>query len=303
LPEAVQYGWTAFLGLGQAARQILVPVPGGASTYIEGDSAGPFVVAALAWLAVAAVLVWTAVRTRAWRLPAVGVLLALALLLPSLLSADRYGHALRFPTRYFHLPLAGVLIAALPYAVRSWSRILRFAAPVLVALLVLLSWMRIGEWRDSVSFFYSETIYHPNSPPDLLNLVRAMTNARAYNEAEKVLDRAEQLGVAQDPSIRAKLLNDRAAITLLRDGDIERASRYLQLALSIDPTDLANVLDLAAARATAGRYDQAVIVLQKALDSPWFRDYRRTAIEDRLVRYRDLALESNAASGGSHDQR
>lgn len=299
LPDAGSYAWAVFLGLGQAVRQIVVPVPGGANTYIEGDSALPIAIAALSWLAVAALLAWTAFRARSWRLPAVGVLLALALLLPSLLSADRYGHALRFPTRYFHLPLAGALIAALPFAVRAWDRILRLAAPVLVSLLALLSWMRIGEWTDSVSFFHAEATYHPQSPPDLLNLVRAMTSAHAFDEAEKVLDRADALPLARDPSLQAKLLNDRAAISLLRDGDVELASRQLQVALQLEPSDLANVLDLAAIRKNAGRPDQAIIVLEKALASPWFHDYRRAAIEERLERYRELTRGSAPTAPGA----
>jgi tetratricopeptide (TPR) repeat protein len=297
-PDPGYYVWTSFLGLGQALRQIVVPIPGGAYTYIEGNTALPIALAALAWLAVAFAIAWSIVRARGWRLPLVGLLLALALLLPSLLSADRFGAAVRFPTRYFHLPLAGALIAAVPFAIRTWQRALRYAAPLLVGLLALLSWMRIDEWRDSVSFFHSETIYHPQSAPDLLNLVRAMNNMRAYNEAEKVLDRIDGLPSSRDPSFRAKLLNDRATIRLLRDGDVEGASELLHRALALEPSNLANVLDLAAMRMTAGKPDQAVIVLEKALAAPWFKDYRRQAIKERLARYKEIAAgDKDGASG------
>ncbi|MBW2278190.1 MAG: hypothetical protein JRF63_11900, partial [Deltaproteobacteria bacterium] len=290
-PEIGEYAWNVFLGLGQAMRQIVVPIPGGANTYIEGGSPISIATAAASWIALLAVVLRAALKKRVWSLPAVGLLLLLALLLPSLLSADRYGGALRFPTRYFHLPLAGALLAVLPFAVRAWSSTLRLTLPVFVALLALLSWMRVDEWSDNVSFFHAEAVYHPTSPPDQLNLTRALTNVRAYDEAEKLLDEFAEFEQAADPRYRAKALNDRAVIALMRDGDVERASELLQEALTIDPTDLANVLDLAAMRRTAGRPDQAVIVLEKALAAPWFHDYRRQAIEARLEKYRKHVVE------------
>lgn len=289
LPGPGYYAWSAFLGLGQALRQILVPIPGGAYTYIDGSSPIAIAVGAIGWIAAIGLLVWSSVRTRAWKLPAVGALLALALLLPSLLSADRFEDAVRFPTRYFHLPLAGALIAALPYAARVRTRLLRPAFPLLIGLLALLSWMRVDEWRDNVSFFHSETVYHPDSPPDMLNLVRAMTHARGWDEAEQVLDRIDELPGAQNPEFRAKLLNDRATIKLERDRDVEGASTLMREALILDPTNLANVLDLAAMRARAGRADQSVAILEDALEMPWFRDFRRASIESRIAGYRKLA--------------
>jgi len=293
-PGIGEYAWNVFLGLGQAFRQILVPIPGGANTYLEGGSPIPIATAAASWIAVVALFLWALKKRRAWTLPAVGLLLLLALLLPSLLSADRYDEALRFPTRYFHLPLAGALLAALPFAVRAWSRFLWLALPVSVGLLALLSWMRIDEWSDSVSFFRAEAVYHPTSAPDRLNLIRALTNASAYDEAEKEIDEFWSTEPGADPRFRAKALNDLAVIALMRDGDVERGSELLREALTIDPTDLANVLDLAAMRRTAGRPDQAVIVLENALDAPWFHDYRRRAIEERLERYRARSAESDA---------
>jgi hypothetical protein len=289
LPEPGYYAWSAFLGLGQALRQMLVPIPGGAYAYIDGSSPTATAVGAAGWIAVIGLFTWTALRTRAWRLPAVGALLALALLLPSLISADRFEGAVRFPTRYFHLPLAGALIAALPFASRARARLLRPVFPLLVGLLALLSWIRVDEWRDNVSFFHAETVYHPDSPPDLLNLVRAMTHARGYDEAEQVLDRIDELPGAHDPEFRAKLLNDRATIMLERDRDVESASRLMREALELDPTNLANLLDLAAMRARAGRADQSVLILEGALDAPWFQDYRRESIQQRLSGFRQLA--------------
>lgn len=289
LPDIAFYVWTAFLGVGQALRQIVVPIPSGAYAYLKEDHVLPIAIAAFSWLAIFGTAFWTAYRTRAWKLPLVGLLVALALLLPSLLSADRFGYALRFPTRYFHLPLAGALIAFLPFAIRVWDRGLRLAVPLIVGLLALLSWIRIDEWHDSVRFFRAEATYHPESAPDRLNLVRALTNAGAFDAAEKVIESIDELPGARDKAIQTKLLNDRAAIALLRDRDVEGASKLLELALTISPGELENVLDLSSMRVAAGRPDQAVIILEKALDSPWFRDYRRSSIERRLARYRERA--------------
>jgi tetratricopeptide (TPR) repeat protein len=295
LPALGFYARSVFFGLGQAARHLLAPVPAGAHVYLDTAAAGPVLTASAAWLGLAAVIAWRLRRDRALGLPVLGLLLALALLLPSLLAVDVQVTSLRFPTRYFHLPLAGLLLAILPAADRLWERGVRFAVPPAAALLALLSLMRVGEWEDDIAFFSAEARYHPDSPPDLHNLARAMVNARAYTEAEILIGRIDALPMAREPSFQAVLMNDKATIRFLRDRDLDGASEMLRRALTWKPDDLANVLDLAAMRVSAGRPDQAVIILKKALEAPWFRDYRRPAIERRLARYERLAAEAGSA--------
>jgi tetratricopeptide (TPR) repeat protein len=244
---------------------------------------------------------WRLARRRPLGLAATGVLLALALLLPSLLGVVRSadGDALRIPTRYFHLPLAGVLLSLLPAATRLWSRGLRYAAPAVIALLCLLSWMRAEQWQDEISFFTAEAAYHPDSSTDSLNAVARLTRAHAFGAAAAELDRAESLPGADAPRTRSRALSERAAILVLRDGDVEGATRLLERAIAAWPGDLGNLLDLASVRMTAGHPEQAVELLDGALASPLFRDRRRAEIEARRRKY--LAAIDAAGRGPGDD--
>jgi tetratricopeptide (TPR) repeat protein len=297
LPAAGFYARAAFLGLGQAVRQVLFPVPAGAHAFLEPGGPAPWLAAVAAWAGLLGLAGWRLRRDRDVGLPVLGLLLALALLLPSLLAVDLQDGALRYPTRYFHLPLAGALLAVLPAVDRLWERGLRLALPAAAILLALLSAVRVGEWRDNVAFFAAEAGYHPGSAPDLHNLVRAMLDARGYTEAEAVLDRIDLFPEARNPLFQAVLANDRAQIRHLRDGDVDGASEMLRQALTVKPDDLANVLDLASMRVAAGRPEQAVAILRRALEAPWFQDYRKPVIERRLERCERLAAKARERAG------
>jgi hypothetical protein len=72
---------------------------------------------------------------------------------------------------------------------------------------------------------------------------------------------------------------------MVRDGDVDAATRHVEMALRYRPNNLTYVLDLCTLRANAGYPDQALTILRKALDSPWFHDARRTVIERHIIKY------------------
>ncbi|MCK9463789.1 MAG: tetratricopeptide repeat protein, partial [Proteobacteria bacterium] len=275
------------IGPGLALQGIGAPIPSGANVYTTPGAVLPWALAVVAWAGIA-----VAVARPLWRrsppgLASIGVALALAWLVPSLLGVDRFSDEdpLRFPTRYLHLPLAGLLLAVLPAAARIWNRGLRFAAPVVAVLLVVLSWLRVEEWQDEVSFFTAEAAYHPESMPDQINAISAFVHVHAFAAAEEAIARAESRPQARAARARSRLLNERAAILVLRDGDTDAATRLLREAIAAWPDDLGNVLDLASVRMTAGQPEQAVAILDDALASPRFDDYRRAAIDARRRKY------------------
>ncbi|MFO8070460.1 MAG: hypothetical protein R6V85_01180 [Polyangia bacterium] len=294
LPGISDYLRTAFFGLGEALASIFVPIPSGARVSVEVSNPVAIGLAALAWGAVLALFFRSVFRRRLAEPPLIGVSIAVALLLPSLLAVESTETSIVFPRRYFHPPLAGILVCILPFAVRRWRAGARYVLPLLVSLLALLSWIRVDEWSDNVSFFQAEAHYNPDSAEARLSYARSLTRARSFDRAERLLDEVDEMPAAQQPRLRVELLNERAALKMLRDGDTRSAARLLERALVLDPTDLGSVLDLASVHATAGRPGRAARILRTALRSPWFRDHRRAEIEARLRRYEQM--ERRAAS-------
>jgi predicted Zn-dependent protease len=127
--------------------------------------------------------------------------------------------------------------------------------------------------------------------------VSALVSARAFSAAERAIARLESAPGAAAPRTRSRLLNERAAILVMRDGDLEGAARMLRQAMAAWPDDLGNVLDLASVRMTAGRPEEAVAILNEALASPRFADYRRGAIEERRRKYLAAPAGSPPAAG------
>jgi tetratricopeptide (TPR) repeat protein len=287
----------AAIGFGQAVARAILPVPQGAYAHVAAGSAAGLAAAAAAWILLAALIAFDALRRRRLSLASIGVLVALALVVPSLAAADAAGGWYRFPVRVFHLPLAGLLIALVPALRRRWSVRIEIVLALAVGLLLLLSWARIGEWRSEVSFYGAELRYHPASDSDRVNLAQALCQVGAFDDAQGVL---QPLAAPEtrfsSPLVQATYLNARARISLERDGDPEAAARALEAALAIAPDDLVNVLALAEARFRAGRPDAALAILEGALESPRFRD-RREVIERQIeILERRAAAESDRGS-------
>ena len=293
LPEFGRYAEIVFYGLGQALARTLAPLPTGSRTVVETGSAAAVALSILAIGLVAFAVVRLVLTRQKVDMISGGVLVSLGLLLPSLLGAEHHGDAVHIPTRYYHPALAGILLAVSPLAVARWNRRLHVLAVVVAALLTLLSWIRVDEWSDNVSFFAADAVYHPREREAQLNHLRALTNAARYDEAYELLERIEEMPEADEPRFRARLMNDRATLLLAMTGEVNVASNILKDALALDPQNLGNLLDLASMRVVAGRPDEAVVILRMGLDSPYFHDYRREAILDRLRRYEALAREAD----------
>ncbi|MFO8070461.1 MAG: hypothetical protein R6V85_01185 [Polyangia bacterium] len=280
------FSWEVpLLAWGDALRSMLLPLPRGAHVYVNAEQIAPWVLGAAAWCGLIALVVWRAAGRRRPTTGVAGLLLALALLLPSLLAVDLSEGAWRLPTRYYAPPLAGLLIAIAPLASRRWQSGARIAAPVAVVLLASLSWVRISQGRDNVTFFAAEAGYHPESLFDLYNLAEFQCESRRFEQARRTLKRIEAHPRAGSPQVRALLLGSRAKLALLADGDLERATRLLEQSLRLEPSDLTHVLMLAEARARAGRPDQSAAILRRALQAPWFADERAETIRRHLRRY------------------
>jgi len=282
------------LGFGQALERAVVPTPSGFHIYFDTDD---IPIRAWAWAGAATALLATAIAFGAARIKrpvhaALGMMFALALVAPALLTVRASDPLLVFPLRYFHLPLAGFAIALLPTVSRFWTRIARFALPAIVCLLLMLSWVRIDQWKSDISLFYAEARANPDSAQTLVNLGAALCGRGAYDEAERVsvlLD--DVISRTGNRLSSAGAANVKAMIAAYRDRDFDAASALLEGALKEDPTVMTNVFSLAEIRADAGHPEQAVTIIEKAIEAPWFRDSRREKLLQRLEGFRRRVSE------------
>lgn len=281
-----------FIGPGLAVVTSLVPIPRGAHAFVPSMTWWALGVAVAFWLLSVGGVVQSIVKRRWPGLGVSGLTMALLLLTPSLLAVTFTEGAWRFPVRYFHLPLAGLLIAAAPFAQKIAGQ-LRLAMPIFVALLALLSFIRISEWHDERTFFVAEAEARPSSPFALSNLAVVLCESRAYDEAEAVADRFDALPEPRDEASEARIRLVRAKIDVLRDGDVEGATARLEQALRERPSDLTMLLTLTEIWAIAGHPEKSTSRVDRALESPHFRDHRRRVLEQYAQRYRDAAAIDN----------
>lgn len=87
---------------------------------------------------------------------------------------------------------------------------------------VALVQMRLGNWDEALENFKKAVELNPRSSSALDRLATAYTYLRHYPEAEKILERQTAL----TPSVPS-VYSDRILISLLADGDIERAKKII----------------------------------------------------------------------------
>jgi hypothetical protein len=284
------------LGPGQALEAALVPVPQGVAAVISGHDPVAWAPALAFWLGLG-VLAAHAARRRRLGLGLVGVLTALILLAPSLLGVEARGDDWIFAVRYFDLPLAGLLVAAIPVVEPRWAS-LRWAAPVAVVLLSVVSLARISEWQRALTFYRAEVGYRPDSPLMLSNLASSNAEVGDYGAAEEAADAfdATLRGRELESDLRIEIV--RARIEYMRENDAAAARRRLEAALRRSPDNLSILLTLTEIIAHSGSPEAAVARLEAALRSPRLRGRRRELVASYLTRYRDLARERAADGSG-----
>jgi hypothetical protein len=283
-------------GPGQALRAALVPVPQGVDAMVSSGDAETWALALLFWLGLAG-LVAHAARQRRLGLGLVGLATALVVLVPSLLGVERADGALRFGVRYFDLPLAWLLVAAVPVAAPRWSA-LRWAAPFAALLLAVVSLTRISEWQRDLTFYRAEVEYRPDSPLMLSNLASANAEAGDYPAAEDAANLFDASARSHDLEAEIRVEQVRAQIEFAQYHDADGARRRLEAALRRAPGNLVTLLTLTEIMASSGHPEEAAARVERVLASPRIRGPRREYVEGYLTRYRRMAEELRESEGG-----
>lgn len=276
---------TVLIGWWELVRHLFAPSPHGAEILVDPGSLAARIPTALAWLGLVAIVARAVVRRRL-DLTVLGLALSLLLLIPPMLIVERDPQGLFYSTRYFHLPLAGLIIGLVPFVEKRWSRGIRLAVPLFVGLLCILSWIRISEWSDEVSFYSAETSYNP-IPRNHLNLAFVLIENGAFSKAQEVLDDTGKLPNASLPGVASRIESARGKIALIRDGDLDLAARHAKKALDLNPRDLVCVLDLALVFKARGDVEQALALLEEAQSKSWFNDHQRRAIVRKIAEYEE----------------
>jgi len=278
----------AFLGFGQALYHSIIPVPSGAHYYILPTDPIAIGLSTAVFILLLLIVIRGVKNKKTISLELTGVILALLVLVPSFVGIKLFALGYKFPARYFHLSLAGFLIAATPFIAKHWAQKIKLIILLTVALLSLLSFVRINQWQNTISLFAAEIDYHPDSAIDHINLSQALINKGAFTNAKKVLLNFDKLNITKTKPSIAMRNCAMSRIALYLDNDADKATLLIEKALKAFPAKLDFVIQLANIRSFAGHPEQAVIILNKAQKAPWFIGFQKKEIDKHLTFYKKL---------------
>lgn len=273
-----------FLSLGQLLSNGIAPLPMGANIYLSITSPIPWILSSLAVAGLLWSTYWATKRkvTTPW---IIFLFLTIPLLGPSLLGVAKHANGYTIPLRYFHLPLVALFAATVPFVHRISTSSLRPFLFFLFLLLGLLSWKRISEWRDEITFFEIEATNHSTVKSDVSNLCEAYIRHMRYADALTTIKEYQESIEAPSSEEQTFILRIFAQLALYQQQDFNEATILIQKALELNPTHLPNVFLLAEIRDRAGRRDQAKMVLNDALKAPWYSEPHRQRIRKQIERY------------------
>jgi tetratricopeptide (TPR) repeat protein len=124
-------------------------------------------------------------------------------------------------------------------------------------LLLARTYERAGESQLAISTYREILNQSPDNILAVIPAVAALYNARLYDEAEQVLNRAARQNIYHPELQRLQLQN------YLRQGQLDSASGMLQDLVNNDPNNQTACLSLALLKIQQGEYDQASELLDK----------------------------------------
>lgn len=170
--------------------------------------------------------------------------------------------------RYMYLPLLGLLVIAVQLCAdlsRAFppQRAVRAVLLVLIAAgLCVLSWAQQAYWYNAFSLFSRAVAVRPDNVPARIQLAVVHLMDREPEPAEKHLRAA----VTYDPGSPEAWSNLGSALRML--GHTQDAEAAFRKAIELEPEAYAPALNLAALLFGENRIDEAVALLEEAVESP-----------------------------------
>ncbi|MFM2293935.1 MAG: hypothetical protein RLZZ350_348 [Verrucomicrobiota bacterium] len=222
-------------------------------------SPGQVAAAALLFVALGALAVWSA---RRFRFAAVGWFWFVGMLVPVIGIVQAGAQAMA--DRFVYLPTIGLLVAVVWGAAEllaRWKlpRGILFAGAVFI--LSALAWRTAAQlkfWRNSETLFTHTLEVMPENWAALNSLGRVRADAQRWNEAVELYEHA--LRIYPDNSQALNNLGN----ALAHQGRAAEAIASLEHALRIAPGEPATLVSLGSALAAVGRVDEAVEKFQSA---------------------------------------
>ncbi len=195
---------------------------------------------------------------------AVGWFIYLGMLVPviGVVQVGMQAHA----DRYMYLPLVGLTIALAYGAVDLVGknprarRALGVAAALAILALATTTTRQIPHWKDSLAVHTRIVEVSPHSYRSVNHLGKSLSRIGRHEEAKQHFIAAMQLAPTWAPP-RVGL-----GIVFYQQGDIEKAIRYSELAVNLDPSFAVAHANLGASLLEAKRISEARVHLQRAID-------------------------------------
>ncbi|MBN2530516.1 MAG: hypothetical protein JXR76_29285 [Deltaproteobacteria bacterium] len=260
-----------FFGIGLAIEKIVCFAPSGTTAGAMEAHVLHILLSSVAILTTIVTIVIAHKKSSKFAQIVFGLCAAHLLLIPSLFAVLPSDKFVEIPVRYFHLALPGYLIALTPIVSRRLSSSkLFYLLPLITATLASNAYIRISQWKDSISLFSSEVAASPDSPDRTINLAEALIGIHAFTDAEKLLNDFEKKYQAQRRLMEADISSIRSEISFGRDGDLQTAHMLAQKSISINPNKIKFIERFAIILAAEGRRDDAAILLKSAVGNRQF---------------------------------
>jgi len=267
------------LAVGAAFRQIGAVAVTGASLPLRPGLVFSWATSAAVVLGLVALWVGQLWRKPRRRVGFWGLLVGLALFAPSVLGSSFAEGSPFVATRYVHLLLAGVVLALAPVATPALRARIGWLAVPVVLVLAVFSLARVDDWRDEERFFGAEHRAFPLAHAPWHNLLAAQLRAGHFDEAEATVHHY----TARKPTLTVHetgiQLHTLARIAWQRDGDLAAATALAHRALLAQPADIGHLMLLVEIRAAAGRPEEGMDLLHRALNSNLYTPSQVRVIE------------------------
>jgi hypothetical protein len=277
---------TLFLGTGQILYHVIVPVSSGANTYIQPNDIRAWVMSIFTIALISFIFIKSAVKKTIPSTGETGLIWAILLVLPSLLAITLVQNGYRYPVRYFHLAIPGVLFTILPFLKKYWTNHTKIIIALAFSILSFQSWIRTSEWDNPILFAKTEITYHPDSIYELLNFCHACFDAGLYTEIEKTLKTIDKLPYKKNPMDKSYILYIKGKLAYLKDNDLKLAIKYLTESYQTLPNDSGIACELARYLGMDKKPELGIQLLKHQLTAPFLtpRDTKHIKKTIKLIK-------------------
>jgi len=167
--------------------------------------------------------------------------------------------------RYTYVPLIGIFIMiawGVPELLKRWrynKTIFSLSAGIVIPILMIITWIQVGYWKDSITLFEHTLSVTSNNYLAHNNL--GVVQARRGKLNEAITHYHEALRIKPDDTDT----HNNLGFALAQQGKLEEAIFHFKEAIKINPKNEYAQINMGVAMARQGRLGEAIFHFQKAL--------------------------------------